>query len=258
MANKHKEQNGSGTPESGPVRWFYWGMGAVALAGVLLLIFALRSSPEEAEVRPVAQAATPAQRSAAPASAAIQDPQFPAQYDVRGVSIGPEDAPVVVREFADYQCPACGAFAPTAKRIRQEYVATGKVRFVLFDIPLTNVHQNALVAAQAARCAGEQGRYWEMHDALFENQDAWSPAADPLGLFSDYAREIGINAVELRRCVESGATRAAVQRSYEFAIGIGVRSTPTIVVGNVPLAGAQPYTRVRRLIEQQLAETRAP
>lgn len=236
----------TGEQEAGTPRKFYWAMGVLALAGVGLGALALLESP--------APAAGSASRAGSVASAAAaQQPEFPAQYDTLGVSIGPDDAPVVVREFADYQCPACGDFAPVAKQIRQEYVATGQVRFVLFDIPLTNVHPNALVAAQAARCAGEQGGYWEMHDALFENQNDWSPAADPLGHFSDLAREVGLDAVQLRRCVESGRMRTAVQQSYEFAIGIGVRSTPTIVVGNVPLTGAQPYERVRSVIEQQLA-----
>lgn len=242
---KRSHQQETGTP-----RRFYWAMGVLALAGVTLGVIGLLSSQGSPG------SVVPGGVSAAAARAETQS--FPSEYDTLGVSIGPLDAPVVVREFADYQCPACGEFAPTAKQVRQEYVASGQVRFILFDMPLSDVHPNALVAAQAARCAGEQGRYWEMHDALFENQAEWSPAPDPLGHFSNLAREVGVNGVELSQCVESGQTQAAVQQSYDFASAIGVRSTPTIVVGNVPLTGAQPYERVRSLIEEQLAQRAEP
>lgn len=248
-------------------RWFYGGMAVLAVAGAALVVGALRpTSDESAAQNPDATGTTEttgataatgtaeaAGTSAAAAQNATRQAEFPAAFDTLGVSIGPDDAPLVIREFADYQCPACGAFAPTTKRIRDEYVASGEVRFVLFDIPLTNIHPNALVSAQAARCAGKQGDYWAMHDALFENQNEWSPASEPLGHFTAYAADIGLDAGELQRCVESEETREAVERSHAFAIGIGVRSTPSMLVGNVPIVGSLPYERVRGLIEEQLA-----
>lgn len=241
-------------PGQGPGRWFYGGMAVLAVAGAALVFGALRPSDEPAAQNPDATGtAETAGTSVAAAPSTTQQAEFPAEFDTLGVSIGPDDAPLVVREFADYQCPACGAFAPAAKRIRDEYVASGQVRFVLFDIPLTNVHPHALVSAQAARCAGKQGDYWAMHDALFENQDEWSPTTEPLDHFAAYATDIGLDADALQRCVESEETREAVERSHAFAIGIGVRSTPSMLVGNVPVVGSLPYERVRGLIEEQLA-----
>lgn len=242
-------------PGQGPGRWFYGGMAVLAVAGAALVFVALRPTSDEpaAQNPDAAGSAETTGTSVAAAPSAAQQAEFPAEFDTLGVSIGPADAPLVIREFADYQCPACGAFAPAAKSIRDEYVASGKIRFVFFDIPLTKIHPNALVSAQAARCAGKQGDYWAMHDALFEKQDEWSPASEPVDHFAAYATHIGLDADELQRCVESEETRAAVERSHAFAIGIGVRLTPSMLVGNVPIVGSLPYDSVRGLIEEQLA-----
>lgn len=256
-----RQQNDSGGRRSGARRWFYGGMTVLAVAGAALMFTALRPTGDEPTARNAdaggAEAATAGTSTAASVasepSARQQQAEFPAEFDTLGVSIGSNDAPLVIREFADYQCPACGAFSPATKRIREEYVASGKVRFIMFDIPLTNIHPNALVSAQAARCAGQQGDYWAMHDALFENQDEWSPASEPVAHFAEYATDIGLDADELERCVESEETRDAVERSHAFAIQIGVRSTPSLLVGDVPVVGSVPYERVRGLIEAQLA-----
>jgi len=90
--------------------------------------------------------------------------------------LGSKDAKVTLVEFTDYQCPYCGKHASsTGKQIKSDYIDTGKIKFVLKDFPLTSIHPNAFKAAEAARCAGEQGKYWEMHDKLFESQSEWSP-----------------------------------------------------------------------------------
>jgi protein-disulfide isomerase len=247
---KHSEQrrNESAQPQPGPRGWFYVGMAALAIVGAVLLILALRSTPEGPEV--ATTAGTPAPAGTPPASG--NQPAFPSEFDTLGVVIGAADAPLVVREFADYQCPACGSFAPAAQQLREDYVESGQVRFVFFDFPITSAHPNALAAAQAARCAGKQGRYWEMHDALFQNQPEWSGAMDPIGNFASYAGEIGIDPDALRACVTSGETLPAVQRSASFATQLGVRSTPTVVVGDIGIEGALPYAEIRSLIEQQL------
>src|SRR5699024_7904752 len=99
--------------------------------------------------------------------------QLQQDYDRYGVAVGAVDAPVTIREFADYQCPACASFAPTAARIRNELVASGKVRFIFFDFPLP-MHDHAFAAAVAARCAGEQGQYWAYQEALFAKQQKWA------------------------------------------------------------------------------------
>ncbi len=210
--------------------------------------------PARADGPASASAAAPVVDAAAPAGdAEAQGAGFPARYDTLGVAVGPEDAAVVVREFADYQCPYCAQFASVARRVREEYVESGRVRFVFFDLPITSQHPNALAAAEAARCADRQGAYWEMHDALFENQSEWAEAGDPLPRFREYARRAGIDPAALARCVGNGETRLTVQRNMQFAQALGVSSTPTIVIGNQGFTGARSWAEVRSLIEEQLA-----
>lgn len=225
--------------------WVYGGAGALGVAGAALLFAALRT-PDSASPPPRG-----ALTAAAGADAGL--PAFPSENDALGIAIGANDAAVVVREFGDYQCPACAQFFPVAERLRGEYVRSGRVRFVFFDFPLTQVHPNALAAAQAARCAGRQGNYWAMHDALFQNQGAWAAAADPVPLYQQYARAIGLDGGALARCVRSEAELAPVRQSAAFARSIGVRGTPTVVVDNVGLPGVPSYGQVRSMIERALA-----
>lgn len=235
--------------------WFYVAVAVLGLAGVGLIGYTLGASRQLDES--AAAAAASGNGSAEESSNAAEGQgrqQFPARFDSLGVSRGAEDAPVVVREFADYQCPACRSFFSTARRIDEEYVESGQVRFVLFDLPVTSQHPNAMAAAQAARCAGDQGAYWPMHDALFENQREWSGLDDPLQAFRGYGRDIGIDADRLAACVRDGETRNAVERSREFARALGVSSTPTVVVGNTGVRGAVGWDRIRQMIEERLQQ----
>lgn len=234
--------------------WFYGVMAVLGLAGAGLIGYTLAGDggADRAAVSPAGSGGS----TAAPGDGSAEQgqQQFPARFDTLGVAKGAEDAPVVVREFADYQCPACRSFFPTAQKIDEEYVQNGQVRYVFFDFPVTSQHPNAMAAAQAARCAGDQDAYWAMHDALFENQREWSGRDDPLPAFRDYARGIGIDADRLVRCVESGTKREVVERNRQFAQALGVSSTPTIVVGNQGIRGAVPWDRIRPVIESKLQE----
>lgn len=176
--------------------------------------------------------------------------QFASEYDKLGVAIGSPDAPITIREFADYQCPACKAFEPTAIRIREELVPTGKVRFVFFDFPLIQ-HENAFEAAVAARCAGRQDKYWAYQEALYANQGEWAGAADPASLFLDLALETGLDTQRLKQCIVQGATRDAVQRSRDLGIKIGIRATPTVMVGSQVFSGLVSYERILNIVQAE-------
>lgn len=189
--------------------------------------------------------------------AAQQGQQFPAQFDRLGIQLGSEDAEVVVREFADYQCPACAAFQPIVKRVIDEYVESGKVRFVFFDFPL-DMHEHAIPAAVAARCAGQQDDYWAMHDALFENQDEWSNADEPVELFANYAEQIGLNGDALEECVDEDRMRHAVMQSRSLAGQLRLRSTPTLLVDSNLLSGVRSWQEVRHAIESALSGEAEP
>ena len=178
---------------------------------------------------------------------------FDPANDVIGMSMGPADAKVVVREFADYQCPACGGFEPVLEQMRKDYVDTGKVRFIFFDFPLEDIHKNSLVAAQLARCAGQQNHFWEMHDYLYAHQAEWGDLPDPTDKFATYAGATGVDAAKLLSCIRTGSTRQAVLRSEGFGHAYGLTATPTFAVNGLAHAGGISYEDLQTLIEQQLA-----
>ncbi len=180
--------------------------------------------------------------------------EFPAQYDRLGMSLGDDEAPVVVREFGDYQCPACAEFYSTIKRVIEKYVDAGTVRYVFFDFPLRASHEHALAAAQAARCAGRQGDYWAMHDALYQNHSNWTGSDDPITRFAKYANGAGLDGSALAECVRNQKTLDAVNRSQELGRQLGVRRTPSVIVGDQAFKGAVSFEQLRREIEKRLPD----
>ena len=174
-------------------------------------------------------------------------------------TLGRAEAPVTLVEFSDYQCPFCQRFfATTLSAIKKQYVDTGKVRYVFRDFPLDQLHPQARKAAEAAHCAGEHGKYWEMHDLLFQNQKA---LAQPQ--LAEHARTIGVDGAKFDECLSSGRHAARVERGLIEGSSIGVQGTPSFVVGKMkpgdvvegtPIRGAQPLETFRRIIDQTLAE----
>lgn len=181
-------------------------------------------------------------------------PPFPEEMDRYGVSIGPQDAPVVVREFADYQCPGCANFAEVSQRLKREYVADGQVRFVYFDLPLQQ-HQNAMPAAMAARCAGDQDSYWGMHDKLYAAQIEWNDAGDPLPIFTRYANELGLNERRFQRCMNTELHREDIEQSAQVARQMRVMSTPTVMVDNIRLTRPG-WGQLSAVVERELEQNK--
>ena len=176
--------------------------------------------------------------------------RFDDEFDDLGVSVGDADAPITIREFADYQCPACASFAPVAKQIREDLVDAGEARFVFFDFPLP-MHDHARQAASAARCADRQDRFWPYHDRLFETQSEWAQASDPTSLFLDMAVETGVNPDRLEQCLAQGATDDVIAQNLEAGKAIGLRATPTILVGNRLFSGGVSFERIQRAVDAQ-------
>lgn len=166
---------------------------------------------------------------------------------------GAADAPVTVIEFGDYQCPACGVFATRVKPfLKTEYIDTGRVRFVYYDFPLTNVHANAFLAARAARCAADQDRYWAYHDRLFGAQSSWAYAGDVVDELVGLAEEAGLEPVAFEECVESARHADVVSASRELAVQLGVNATPTVLVNGKRLSNTQDYSALKSMIEEEL------
>jgi protein-disulfide isomerase len=178
---------------------------------------------------------------------------FDPAHDDLGMVAGPATAGVTVREFADFQCPACGGFEPIMEQMRKEYVDTGKVRFVFFDFPLEDLHKNAVMASQFARCAGDQNKYWPMHDTLYSNQAQWSDMKDPLDTFLGYGGKMGMDDGRLLSCIRSGNTHQDVVRSEAYGDALGLHATPTFAVNDQAYVGGVAYADLKTLIDAQLA-----
>jgi protein-disulfide isomerase len=136
-------------------------------------------------------------------------------------------------------------------------VKTGKVRVAYVNFPL-NSHAHAWPSAEAAMCAGVQGRFWQMHDAIFDSQQHWSAGSAPAPVFDSLARATGLNMQRWRSCVSSGVTKPLIQADFQRASAAGVRSTPTFLIGEEVLAGAHPIESFRRAIDSALVKTAKP
>jgi len=179
---------------------------------------------------------------------------------VTGYELGRHDAPLTMIEFADLQCPYCRQFhVTTFDQLKKDYIDTGKVRYISRDFPLDTLHPQAMQAAVAARCAADQGHFWEMrHAILVNNQQLAAPDA-----FANLARELKLDAAQFKTC-----TADAARFKKEFEIdstegrNIGVSGTPTFVIGQatadgldgVRIVGAQPYANFEAKLKELLAK----
>jgi protein-disulfide isomerase len=187
----------------------------------------------------------------------------PEQVNISELPIrGNQDARVVVVEFSDFQCPYCGHFFREAMpQIDRDYIKTGKIKYAFAHVPLEQTHPSAFKAAESADCAGEQGKFWEMHDRLFANQVTLAPA----DLIS-HANALGLDMTRFSQCLSSGKNAAAVRKSMARAEDVGVEGTPTFLIGLVDaknsddgnikvsgiIVGAQPYAVFKSAIEKAL------
>jgi protein-disulfide isomerase len=175
---------------------------------------------------------------------------------------GEADAPVTIIEYSDYDCPFCARNATTVMPILQEeYIDTGKLKFVMREYPLTSLHPNAMVAAMAALCAGDQGKYWDMHDVLFENQKKLG--VDNLKTF---AADLGLDTSAFNKCLDTKAKEGQVKADLASGARFGMRGTPGFYIGrtdpdnpdkvklSVHIKGAQGIDQFRASIDELLAE----
>ena len=174
-------------------------------------------------------------------------PVFRAEISVAGEPFkGSEKAPVTVVKFEDFQCPFCKQVQPTFNELLSRY--DGKVRLVHKDLPLESIHPQARQAAEAARCASEQGKFWEYHDKLYAN----SPKASGDNLRS-YAKEIDLNVDSFDGCFTSGKYKAVVQQDLNEGAQLGLTGTPTIFINGREISGNQPLEAFEAIINEELA-----
>ena len=206
---------------------------------------------------PVAQAQT---QPTGPAANGAVTGAVTAKINLAGApSLGRADAPVTIIEFSDFECPFCQRFNKTTlPEIKRDYVDSGKVRYVFLDFPLEQMHPKARKAAEAAGCAAEQGKFWQMHDILFEvstNLD--------LRLYPEYAKKLKLESAAFEQCLGSGKQSARINAGLASGRSVGINATPSFIItktdggdiatGGVIITGVQPYVRFKDAIEQALA-----
>ncbi|MEO8561216.1 MAG: DsbA family protein [bacterium] len=223
--------------ERGPGRGFWLSLGLVAVLGLGALGY-VASKPK--------------------VTSTAVDPTLP-KLKAEGYLLGSPNAPIEVIEFADFECPGCGQFANlTEPDVRTNLVNTGKVRIRFMDYPLP-MHRNTWDASLAAACANEQGKFWEMHDMLFANQDRWNGEATskPRPIIAEMAKGLGLDMTKYGSCMDNETQRAKVQSHLLEAQRRNVTQTPTFIVGDVMVPGALPYDSFKKLVDDAMAKLSA-
>ncbi|MEI6741872.1 MAG: thioredoxin domain-containing protein [bacterium] len=170
-----------------------------------------------------------------------------------GNSLGPADAKVTLTEFGDYQCPACGQYHKLIKDdILPKY--SDKLKFVFLNFPLTEIHANAQAAAQAAEAAALQGKFWEMHNILYERQDDWSKQKDPRSKFEAYAREMGIDLDLFKKDSESQKVIDLINQQAGLGEAFKLKGTPSFFVNGTAVVLKAGSNDILQAIDKALAQ----
>ncbi len=216
----------------GPPKSFWYALGGVAIVGIAFLSW---------------------QASQSGAKATEIDPSLP-PLKAEGYVMGSPSAPIEFVEYADFECPGCGQFATlTEPDIRTRLVNTGKIRFRFMDFPLP-MHPNTIHAHLAAACANEQGKFWEMHDLIFQNQDRWNSEATskPRGPLGDLAKGLQLDMPKYNACMESETYRRNIMANVAEGERRQVTQTPSFIIGSQKIPGALPFDALNKLVEDAL------
>lgn len=165
------------------------------------------------------------------------------------LATGDKNAKAVLIEYADFQCPGCGAVYPVVKKLVQDY--HGRILFIYRFFPLESIHKNALEASEAAYAASLQGKFWEMHDTLFQNQASWAELDDPTNTFISYAKTLNLDVNKFKKDMSDTKTNNFIDDEENKGTEAGVNSTPTFFL-NKRLVDVRSYDGFKQLIDQQL------
>lgn len=168
------------------------------------------------------------------------------------MTTGPKNAKAVIIEYADFQCPGCGAAYPLLKQLTDDY--KGKLLFVYRFMPLEQIHQHALLAAQASYAAYKQGKFWEMHDMLFAHQADWADVTDAQSIFVGYAKNLHLNTDQFTRDMLDANTVNYIKSQEQKGIAIGIQATPTIFLNGKQIENANSYDDFKKLVDQALSK----
>ena len=165
---------------------------------------------------------------------------------------GDKEALATLIEYSDFQCPACGSYYPILKKVSEDLGA--KVRFTYRHFPLPQ-HKNAKLAATVAEAAGKQGKFWEMHDLIFQNQSDWSEEKNAAVLFAKYAQDIGLDLARFQTDIASDEIKAKIENDYQSGVKAGVNSTPSFFLNGKKINNPRNYDEFKNSIEQALGQS---
>lgn len=228
---------------------FYSVLVVLAFAVGLLLGFVIWGRDAAA---PAVAAEPSAQQAAQPSGQVAEVPVTPepqyTRYEIptEGYpSLGPDDAPITIVEFSDFQCPFCRRFHDeTYQALLNAY--PGQIRFVYRNLPLTSIHPDAMPSAIASLCANDQNAYWDYHGKLFSSETLTRET------FIQYAEDLSLNVDEFSACLDSGKHDEFIEQDMNFALDLGVQSTPTFFINGLAIVGAQPLSAFQQIIDLEL------
>lgn len=184
-----------------------------------------------------------------PASIKKADPALLIHADSNKIST--PSATVTLIEFSDFQCPACGAYYPVVTQVLKDFKKD--ITFVYRNFPLTELHPNAQMAAQAAEAAGVQGKYWEMHDLLFTKQKDWSESTSPRDIFAGYADTLGMNSDQFKKDIDSDVVKKRVTQDITDGQTLGITGTPTFYLDGVKIENPPTFADFEALVKAAIA-----
>jgi protein-disulfide isomerase len=168
----------------------------------------------------------------------------------RDITNGESKAKVTLIEYADFQCPACAAYHPIVNQVLEQF--KGKIFYAYRIFPLTNIHKNAIISAQAAYAAKKQGKFFEMSDMLFNKQKEWESLQDPTETFTGYAKVLKLDSDKFKNDMSSSEAKKYVSDSEQEALSEGINSTPTFILNGNKITNPQNYDAFKKLIENEL------
>lgn len=166
---------------------------------------------------------------------------------------GNRDAKVSLVEFGDFQCPACAAAYPIVEQLLAFYKDNPNVNFVFRHFPLPQ-HQFALLSAESVEAAGAQGKYWEMYDLLYKNQNAWIASSDPLSVFVEYASQLKLDVNRFKTDVQQSKYSQSISEDQQQGLALGVNSTPTFFLNGIRMVGIQSLEDFKARVDAELAK----
>ena len=240
MSSRGEQRREARDAGGSEMKKFYWVLAIVAVIGIAAVGYSLGSNAFGTAV------STPVEVEG------LDDMERLVEL-AQGVTRGDPEAPLTIIEFADYQCPSCGQFALSVKpQVDLTYIETGQAKFVLYDFPLTQMHPHAFLAARAARCAGDQDRYWQYHDVLFRNQPSWAAQSQVVGTLVGYAEGAGLDQEAFESCLKSDRHAEVVTANMRLGTELGVSGTPTVIInqgGRMQRLGSTDFASIRSVIE---------